>query len=128
MAGFRFDHLGLKVKDVDRAVDFYTRILGFRHLETVQVGGKDFIFVGDDRVRIEIEPALEGSHPPDNNFGTGIQHLAFLVDDLEAEAARLKSLGVKFILGPAQFRPDRKIAFFEDPEGTRIQMIQMLKP
>lgn len=122
----KFDHYGLKVKDVNRTVDFYTRVLGFRYLETVVVGGRDFIFLGDEHIRIEVEPALEGSHPPDNNLGTGIMHMAFLVDDIEAESQHLKSLGVKFILGPAQFRADRITAFFEDPDGTRIQMIQML--
>ncbi len=123
----KFDHYGIKAAEVARSMDFYIRVLGFRHLETVVVGGRDFIFVGDDRVRIEIEPALPGSHPPDNNLGIGIMHMAFLVDDLEAEAARLKGLGVKFVLGPAQFRSDRKIAFIEDPDGCRIQFIQMLK-
>ncbi len=123
----KFDHYGLKVKDVARSLDFYTRVLGLRRLETVTIGGRDFEFVGDDCIRIEIEPAMEGSHPPDNNLGAGIMHMAFLVDDLEAEAGRLKALGVKWVLGPAQFRPDRKIAFFEDPDGVRIQLIQMLK-
>jgi len=123
----KFDHYGLKVKDVNRSVDFYTRVLGFRKLETIRIGNQSFEFVGNDRVRIEIEPALPDSHPPDNNLGLGIMHMAFQVEDLEAEATRLKALGVKFILGPAQFRPDRKIAFIEDPDGSRIQLIQMLE-
>jgi catechol 2,3-dioxygenase-like lactoylglutathione lyase family enzyme len=49
------------------------------------------------------------------------------VDDLEALCSRLQDEGVKFILPPSQFRPDRKIAFIEDPDGIRIQLIQFLE-
>ncbi len=123
----KLDHVGIKVKDVDKAVEFYTKVLGFRHLETVQVLGNDYFFVGNEYTRIEIEPAMEGSHVPDINMSTGLYHMAFLVDDLDAEAARLKEHDVKFVLEPVQLRPDRKIAFIEDPDGTRIQLIQMLE-
>jgi lactoylglutathione lyase len=122
----KLDHVGIKVKDMDKALEFYTQVLGFRILEKLKLLGNDYFFVGNEHTRIEIELAPKGSHLPDINLSTGLYHIALLVDDLEGEAARLKEHDVKFVLQPVQLRPDRKIAFIEDPDGTRIQLIQML--
>jgi catechol 2,3-dioxygenase-like lactoylglutathione lyase family enzyme len=73
---------------------------------------------------IEIEPA---SRPGQHEFDSGISHLAFTVADLESLCNHLQGEGVKFLLPPSQFRPDRKIAFIEDPDGIRIQLIQFLQ-
>jgi lactoylglutathione lyase len=120
----RIHHTGICVKDVQVSLDFYTRVLGLKQEETVVLGGNPFYFVGDGQTMIEIESC---SRPGQNEFDNGIGHIALAVDDLEALCSRLQDEGVKFILPPSQFRPDRKIAFIEDPDGIRIQLIQFLE-
>jgi len=123
----RFDHVGIKSADITRSLDFYTRILGFDLLETIAIGGRNFYFVGNDKTRIEIEEANEGDARIDVNTGFGLYHIALITEDLEKRAAAMKVEQVKFILEPIQLREDRKIAFIEDPDGVRIQLIEFLK-
>jgi lactoylglutathione lyase len=119
-------HTGIKSADLKKSIDFYTRILGLEVLEEVQVLQRTFYFVGNDKTRIEIEEANPGDEMMLVDKGFGLYHLAFAVDDLEALAAHLKRESVKFIMEPAQLRSDRKIAFIEDPDGVRIQLIEFL--
>ncbi len=119
-------HSGIKSADIDRSLDFYTRIMGLEVLEKIDLVGRTFYFVGNDKTRIEIEQANPGDEMIKVDTGFGLYHLAFAVEALDALAARLKAESVKFILEPIQLRPDRKIAFIEDPDGVRIQLIEFL--
>jgi lactoylglutathione lyase len=117
-------HFGVKVKNVEKALIFYCDVLGFSIQETVSMGGQNYYFVGDGAMSIEIEQSYQ---PGDSSFDSGYSHLAIAVDDLEAYCRRLRNNSVKFQLEPSQFRPDRKIAFIEDPEGNAIQLIEFIK-
>jgi len=119
-------HSGIKSADIKKSIDFYTRILGLEVLESLEVVGRTFYFVGNDRTRIEIEEANPGDEMMKVDTGYGLYHLAFAVEDLDGFAARLKAEAVRFILDPIQLRADRKIAFIEDPDGVRIQLIEFL--
>ncbi len=123
----RHDHIGIKVNDMDVALDFYTRVMGLEVLETFKLMGNDYYFVGNEDIKIELEPAPKNSQPPDLNRSTGMSHVAFLVNDVDAEAKRLEGLGVKFIIKPVRLQPGRKMAYIEDPDGTRIQLTQVLE-
>ncbi len=123
----RFDHVGIKSKDIKKSVDFYTRILGFKVLEEIEVLNSVYTFVGDETTRIEIEQAAPNDKMIDVNTQYGLYHLAFIVTEIDSLAVRLKKDGVKFIMEPIQLREDRKIAFIEDPDGVRIQLIDFFE-
>ncbi len=117
-------HFGVKVKNVEAALHFYGDVLGFSIQETVSMGGQNYYFVGDGNMSLEIEQSFL---PGENSFDNGFNHFAIAVDNLESYCRRLKEHSVKFQLEPSQFRPDRKIAFIEDPEGNAIQLIEFIK-
>ena len=119
-------HSGIKSADIDKSLDFYTRILGLEVLERIDLVGRRFYFIGNDKTRIEIEQSNPGDEMINVDKGYGLYHLAFAVDDLEGLAARLKAESVRFIMEPMQLRADRKIAFIEDPDGVRIQLIEFV--
>jgi len=123
----RFDHVGIKSKDVNKSVDFYTRILGFEVIEELELLGRTYIFVGNADTKIEIEEANPDDQRIDVNSSFGLYHIALVVKEVDALAERLKGDGVKFILEPIQLREDRKIAFIEDPDGVRIQLIDFFE-
>ena len=119
-------HSGIKSADIKKSIDFYTRIMGLEILEKIDLVGRSFYFVGNDRTRIEIEEANPGDQMIKVDTGFGLYHLAFAVEDLQKLAARLKKESVKFIMEPVQLRADRIIAFIEDPDGVRIQLIEFV--
>lgn len=116
-------HFGVKVRDVGKAMDFYTRVLGLKLMETVTLAGQPFYFVGDGRMMMEIEPAYDEDR---SDCDHGFSHLALRVENLEEYCKQLKEHEVTFILEPSQFIPTRKIAFIADPEGNAIQLIEFI--
>jgi catechol 2,3-dioxygenase-like lactoylglutathione lyase family enzyme len=95
----RIHHVGICVPDVEKALDFYTRVLGFRQEETINIGGVNYYFVGDGNISIEIEP----SHAPgSNSHDNGIGHIALAVDDLEVLAERLRQEKITFLVPPSR--------------------------
>ena len=121
-----WNHTGIKTTNIEKSIHFYCDILGFRKLEEVVIMNKNYIFVGNDTVKIEIEEAKSSDTPADMRERAGLYHLCFTVEDIEKTAADLNEKKVKFLLPVSQFIPGRKIAFIEDPDGVLIQLIQYL--
>jgi len=122
----KWNHAGIKSANLELSLHFYCDILGLRKLEVLTVLDRQFYFVGNDTISIELEEAGPGDTQADMRTRSGLYHLAFTVSDLEGIAASLQEKGVPFVLPPSQFRPDRKIAFITDPDGVLIQLIQYL--
>ena len=121
----------IMVDDQDKALKFYTEVLGFMKCRDIDLGnGFRWITVtardGHPDVELVLEP---NANPVGKAFQTGlvqqnIPATAFEVDDIEAEHRRLKDLGVVFSMPPTQAGPVR-IAVFADTCGNLIQIYQM---
>ncbi len=122
----RWDHVGIKSSNIEKSLAFYCGVLGLEKQEELEIFGKRFFFVGNDTVSIEIEAGHPSDEQADPRTQTGLYHLAFTVDDLEGLLARLKAAGVPIALPPVSVRPDRIVAFVEDPDGAFIQLIQVI--
>ena len=102
MAASGIHHLGVAVADLDEAVDRYRRLFGaeLEHRETVADQGVEAVSlrVGDGRVELL---ASLGPDTPVGKFlakrGPGMHHVAFEVDDVGAELARLADDGAELI-------------------------------
>lgn len=121
----RLDHVGIRARDVDASVRFYTEALGLTILERLTLVGREFIFVGGPDVRIEIEKAGDDDAAQDA-ASAGQGHFALVVDKLDERIARLRERGAKIIIPPVKLRDDRRIAFIADPDGARIQLIEFV--
>ena len=124
----RILHTMLRVGDLDRSIDFYTRVLGMQLLRRKDYpdGRFTLAFVG---YQPESEgPALELTHNWDTSsyeLGEGYGHIALEVDDAYAACDKVKELGGKVVRddGAAVLhRPG--FAFVEDPDGYKIEFIQ----
>ena len=118
------DHVALVTTDVERAAKFYTEILGLREisrLETTHSG--TLIFVGVNSTTIELFGGGKPKASPKENE-VGYKHICFLVDDVDAEFARLRAQAVEFDMEPATVDAGLRIAFFRDPDGNRIELMQ----
>ena len=118
------------VDDQAKALDFYTRVLGFRLKNDVPVGEHRWLTVVSPEDPEGTELLLEPSvHPAVKPYKTalvddGIPATSFQVDDLDSQHERLLSLGVTFTLAPTNAGPVR-MAVLDDTCGNLIQLVQM---
>jgi catechol 2,3-dioxygenase-like lactoylglutathione lyase family enzyme len=144
-------HFSFTVADLDRSVDFYSDMLG---MELIHIGegkgehlsrlvGKPDAHVRQATLRIPAMPQAPSNHllalvqylnprgePIDtSNERPGTSHLAFQVEDLRGEYARLSALGVPFKSEPLKIDQERWkggwIVYLEDPDGIDLEMIEM---
>lgn len=117
------------VADQDRALRFYTEILGFVKKMEVPTGEYKWLTVAAPDGPSEVELLLEPmAFPPAQVyqkalFDAGIPYASFAIDDIAAEHERLLSLGVVFRTPPTKAGPVT-LATFEDTCGNLIQMVQ----
>jgi catechol 2,3-dioxygenase-like lactoylglutathione lyase family enzyme len=118
------------VDDQERALRFYTDVLGFEPRTDVPVGNGDrWLTVGapgQDGVELLLEPA---SHPAVAPYreavtGDGIPLASFAVDDIQAEYDRLVAAGVTFTQPPTAMGPVTT-AVLDDTCGNLIQLASM---
>ncbi|MEL6449365.1 MAG: VOC family protein [Pseudomonadota bacterium] len=124
----RISVTSIMVDDQQKALDFYTNILGFVKKQDFPVGEFRWISVvspegGETELSLEPNVNPAGKTFQEAIFEQGIPATAFEVDDLEAEYARLKGLGVTFTTEPTAAGPV-SIAVFADTCGNLIQIYQ----
>jgi catechol 2,3-dioxygenase-like lactoylglutathione lyase family enzyme len=117
------------VDDQDKALRFYTDVLGFKQKTDVPVGEHRWITVVSPEDPAGTELLLEpDAHPAAKPFkealvADGIPFTAFAVDDVRAEFERLRGLGVRFTQEPTEMGPVTT-AVFDDTCGNLIQIAQ----
>jgi lactoylglutathione lyase len=124
----RILHTMLRVGDLQRSIDFYTRVLGMTLLRTTerpeQRYSLAFVGYGSNPEHAEIE--LTYNHGVDAyELGTAYGHIALQVDDAAGAGARIRAAGgtVTRDAGPVK-GGSTVIAFVQDPDGYKIELIQ----
>ena len=118
------------VDDQTKALEFYTKTLGFEVKHDIPLGEHRWLTVTAKGESNGTELLLEPSeHPAVNPYRQalmkdGIPGASFQVDNLEYEYARLTGLGVEFVQDPTT-AGDVKMAVFDDTCGNLIQLIEM---
>ena len=119
----------IMVNDQEKALRFYTDILGFVTKHDMPAGEFRWITVVSADGREDLELVLEPNANPvgkafqEGLFSQGIPATAFEVEDVDAEYERLKGKGVEFTQRPTTAGPVR-IAVFSDTCGNLIQLYQ----
>ena len=129
MAEPRLLHTMIRVFDLDRSVDFYTRLLGMRLLRRTDFpGGRftlAFVGYGDEAETAVIELTHNWDQAEPYTIGSGFGHLAIGVPDIAAACDRLAAAGVPIPRPPGPMKHGGTvIAFAEDPDGYRIELIE----
>jgi catechol 2,3-dioxygenase-like lactoylglutathione lyase family enzyme len=123
----RINLTSVLVDDQDKALRFYTEVLGFVPKQDIPMGAHRWITVVSaeqpDGTEIVLEP---DEHPAAAPFkralvADGIPFTSFAVDDVAAEYARLAGLGVRFTQEPTDMGPVTT-AVFDDTCGNLIQI------
>jgi catechol 2,3-dioxygenase-like lactoylglutathione lyase family enzyme len=116
------------VDDQEKALNFYTNVLGFVKKEDVAAGDYRWLTVvspdEQDGTELVLEPNENAAAKQYQNaiFEQGIPATMFGVDDLQAEYERLKDLGVQFAVEPTDYG-NVSLASFDDTCGNLIQIM-----
>jgi lactoylglutathione lyase len=124
----RLLHTMLRVGDLERSLAFYTDVLGMRLLRRKDYpGGRftlAFVGYGDERDHT----VLELTHNWDTSsyeIGTGYGHIALGVDDIHATCEAMAAKGGRVVRPPGAMKHGTTvIAFVEDPDGYKVELIQ----
>jgi lactoylglutathione lyase len=126
----QFLHTMLRVGDMQRSVDFYSRVLGMRVLRTRDVPeykySLTFLAFGEGNAEGAAELELTYNYGVDKyDQGTAFGHLALGVPDVAASCEAIRAAGGKVTreAGPVK-GGSTVIAFVEDPDGYKIELIQ----
>lgn len=119
------------VNDQDKALRFYTDVLGFKKKADYRHGPFRWLTVAcsDDPDGVELQLALNDNPAAKAYqqalFEQGQPAAMFKSDDVKAEYQRLQSLGAEFTMPPNEVMPGTTIAMFNDTCGNLIQMSQV---
>ena len=120
-------HIALKVRDLDRSLDFYRDRLGFA--EMMRINHPDgslwlvYLRVTDEQF-IEIFPGAENDRSPGWN-GNCITHVCLTVDDLDRVVDEIEARGIKLLIEKKTADDGNRQAWIEDPDGNRIEFMQI---
>ncbi len=127
--GFALLHTMIRVCDLERSVDFYTRHLGMKVLRHKDYPDGQFtnVFIGygDEASHTVVELTHNWDRAEPYDLGTGWGHLAVGVPDIYATCERLAAEGVNIPRAPGPMKHGTTvIAFIEDPDGYKIELIE----
>ena len=124
----RILHTMLRVGDMQRSIDFYTKVMGMELLRTTdrpeQKYSLAFVGYGDERSGAVLE--LTYNYGVDRyDLGSAFGHIAIAVDDAYAACERIRAAGGNVTREPGPVKGGTTvIAFVTDPDGYKIELIQ----
>lgn len=132
----KIEHIGIAVKDLKFSNDLFAKLFGTPHykMETVESEGVNTSFFKSGPNKIEL---LETTNPESQiakfieKRGEGIHHIAFAVNNIEEEIARLTKEGFTVLNKTPKIGADNKLVAFLHPKttnGVLIELCQEIKP
>jgi methylmalonyl-CoA/ethylmalonyl-CoA epimerase len=126
----KIEHIGIAVKDLEAANATYNAILGSENYktETIESEGVSTSFFKIGESKIELLAATNPESPIAKFIekrGEGIHHIAFAVDDIKAEIARLEKEGFKLINTEPKDGADNKLVAFMHPKSSHGVLVEL---
>jgi lactoylglutathione lyase len=117
----------IRVLDGQRSLAFYEKAFGLTVAERLAFEGFTLVYLSNGESEFELELTINHGRTEPYGIGDGYGHVAFSVDDLEAEHARFEALG----LNPTSLKelscegkPPAWFFFVQDPDGYKIEVVQ----
>lgn len=120
-------HSMIRVLEEARSVDFYKRAFGLEIADRYDFDGFTLVYLRNADADFELELTVNHDQSEPYSHGDGYGHIAFAVEDLEAEHARFQSSGLE-PRDIVSFERDgalmAKFFFVQDPDGYKIEVLQ----
>lgn len=127
---FQLMHTMLRVKDLEKSIDFYTNLLGMTLLNKLDFPeGKftlAFIGYGPEETHSVIELTYNWDQTEPYNLGDGYGHIALGVRDIHGVCASLEKAGANIPRKPGPMKHGTtEIAFIDDPDGYKVELVDL---
>ncbi|MGD0918635.1 MAG: methylmalonyl-CoA epimerase [Thermodesulfobacteriota bacterium] len=130
----KINHVGVIVKNIEEALDLYTKTLGFKPAEvlTSKEAGVKTVMISLGEVTLELTEPIDpqgGLQKFLEKRGEGIHHISLEVDDINQERDLLESKGIQFIDKKPEYFEGAFISFIhpKSTKGVLIELIQRLR-
>lgn len=126
----KIEHIGIAVKDVNQSNELFKKLFGKEHYKVEAVASEgvstSFFMLGETKIEL-LEATTENSAIAKfiEKKGEGIHHIAYEVDNLDAEMERLKKEGFELINQTAKDGADNKRICFLHPKTTNGVLIEL---
>ena len=120
-------HSMIRVLDEARSIDFYGKAFGLTIADRFPFDGFALVYLRSPDADFEVELTINHDRTEPYALGDGYGHIAFAVDDLEAEHARFDAAGLNPNPVKEFFREGSLLAkffFVTDPDGYKIEVLQ----
>ncbi|RYE39267.1 MAG: VOC family protein [Hyphomicrobiales bacterium] len=120
-------HVAIKVTDLDRSLDYYINTLGFPEMLRLHKddGSVWLVYLRvTDTQYLEVFPGAENDRAPGWN-ANGMNHMCLTVDDIDSVLAQLAASGIELLLPLKTAIDGNRQAWLEDPDGNRIELMEM---
>lgn len=130
----KFDHVHVKCRDLDKAVEFYERIFGAKVIARQAIRGIPIVRLNLGGIVLNLSAVGPGENFPDPPKREkiwdrrGLGHVGVVVEDLEKTVQEMKAKGAEFLVEPREAMPGTRIAFVKGPEEDTIEIVQRDKP
>ena len=126
----KIEHIGIAVKDLEVSNRLYSKLLGVKHYKTEFVDSESvktsFFKLGENKIEL-----LQATNPESaiakfiNKKGEGVHHVAFEVENIEAEIKRLITEGFELIDNTPKLGADNKIIAFLHPKSSGGVLVEL---
>lgn len=120
--------IGLVVRDADKCLEFYRDVLGLKYIGDLEFGvAQMWRFQAGTSVlkllRFHEEP--QAASPPGEVTATGYRYMSLFISNIDDLVAECERFGASVPIPVTEFKPGSRFAFVEDPEGNRIELLDV---
>ncbi len=121
---FKFDHLHVRCRDLEVAVEFYRRLFGAREIARLSAGDMPIVKLELGGLILSLSPARQGEVPGPVAEGErlGAYEIGLLVDDAFAAHGNYVSRG-RVPDPPKEIRPGVVVSFVKAPDGMQVEVV-----
>lgn len=122
----KFLHSMIRVRNLEKALDFYTKLLGLKLTEERRLDDCTLYFLTDEESGVQVELTYNDETPEEGYVnGNAFGHFAFYCDNLDEFTNKVPALGYEYLYEPFDLNgKGSKIAFIKDPDGNEIELIE----
>jgi methylmalonyl-CoA/ethylmalonyl-CoA epimerase len=126
----KIEHIGIAVADLEKSNELFKNLLGKAHFKTEKVEGEgvetSFFQVGETKVELLQATRSDSAIAKYiDRKSEGVHHIAFAVEDILAEVARLKEAGFEILNETPKEGADNKLVVFLHPRSTNGVLVEL---